>query len=157
MSLEYASASEKPQESWTFDDRFTGDTYIDDVRQVALRKQIKSAKKDSINVALPVRLTFRDTLPDPDNPKALKVGALMIQRDWLVNIPKLDPSPATPFAFYIWNKGISKFIEVRLPENVAADGGRKVALTQAKGNLAQAIGLISSSSGFLGGLPRRPS
>jgi hypothetical protein len=97
------------------------------------------------NVALPVRLTFREPVParTPNHETSrqrgevrLERGAVTLEREWLVTIPKLDPAPGEPYVFYIWNCCAQRFVEVAFPLMMIADGGEKIQLVQPEGNLA---------------------
>jgi hypothetical protein len=62
-------------------------------------------------------------------------GAVTLERDWSFTIPRLDPSPAEPFVFYVQNCCVPKFIQVRLPDYATTSQGKKIPIIQAANNL----------------------
>lgn len=91
-----------------------------------------------INVSVPVRLTFRTPMPVPGQQNARRQGDVTLDRNWVFVVPKLDPAPAAPYVFYVWNSSVKKFVQVRLPESVSTDSG-SVPLVQPGGNLGQVL------------------
>jgi len=101
----------------------------------AYRCQFTNYSSDVLfNLTVPVHLTFRMPLPVPGHDKSRKEGDVTLDRDWVVNIPKLDPSPAAPYEFYVWNCCVPKFIHVALPDALLYKT-RKITLLQSAGNL----------------------
>jgi hypothetical protein len=90
------------------------------------------------NLTVPVHLTFRMSLPVPGQDKSRSEGDVTLDRDWVVNIPKLDPSPAAPYVFYVWNCCVPKFVHVALPDALVYKG-RKIVLVQSTGNLFSSL------------------
>jgi hypothetical protein len=91
------------------------------------------------NVIVPLRLTFFTAVPVPSGPnsQAFKGGAATLERDWVFTIPKLDPAPAAPFVFYVWNCCEPRFVRLRLPDRLTMQGGMQMPLVQSTGNLIQ--------------------
>jgi len=75
-------------------------------------------------------------MPVPDQEKSRSQGEVTLDRDWTFSVPKLDPSPAAPYVFYIWNCCVQEFIQARLPEYALMEKGRKISLIQSEGNLS---------------------
>ena len=75
----------------------------------------------------------------PGQEKARREGGITLDRRWDISVPKLNPSPAAPYVFYIWNKGVPRFIQVGLPEGVSVEGNRRVALVQSERHLFQPL------------------
>ena len=86
------------------------------------------------NVVVAVRLTFRASVPVTGQDKARREDEITLDREWPFTIPKLDPSPSAPYAFYIMNVR-PKFLHIALPESVLM-GGRRIPLLQSDGNLS---------------------
>lgn len=88
------------------------------------------------NASIHLRLTFREVRPVPGNPNSRGVGPVTLVRPWEFTIPKLDPAPAAPYVFYIWNCCVERFVFVSLTEHATASQGRRIPIVQAAGNFA---------------------
>jgi hypothetical protein len=103
----------KPGSEW----KFTSDG----LPAWAYRCELTNYSEDVLfNLAIPVRLTFRTPMPVPNQEKARRQGDITLDRDWRFTVPKVDPSPASPYEFYVWNCCVQKFVQVRLPEYLLA-------------------------------------
>lgn len=109
----------------------------------AYRCELNNYSSDVLfNSSISVRLTFRVPLPIPGQENSRKQGDVTLDRDWAFTVPKLDPSPAAPYVFYVWNCCVPKFVQVRLPEQAIAEKGRKIPLIQSAGNLFEPLGPV---------------
>ncbi len=97
------------------------------------------SNKALLNVSILVHLTFKASVPAQEQEKARREGEVVLVRDWRVSIPKIDPFHVTPYVFYIWNKGVQRFIHVRLPDEVWVEDARQVPLVQSERNLFQPL------------------
>ena len=90
------------------------------------------------NLSIPVHLTFMTAVPGPDG-KGLTSGAITSDRDWPIVVPKLDPPPAAPFVFYVWNCCVPKFVRFRLPQQADTAQGKTVPFIHSTNNLFSAL------------------
>lgn len=65
------------------------------------------------NVAMTIKLAFRDVVIDPNLPNQKTSGAVTLSRDWPIEIPKIESGPEARFKFYIFNMS-PKFAEATL-------------------------------------------
>lgn len=69
-------------------------------------------------VSIALHLTFSEAIKNEQNPTSFRSGKTTIDRDWLIEIPKIDSGKATPFMFFILNAS-TQFVSVILPNKVA--------------------------------------
>ncbi len=89
-----------------------------------------------LNVAFDVHLVFRQPELVPKNPNARRQGAITLDREWPVTIPKIDVG--RPFVFYVWNR-VERFVQVSLPSTLVTEGGKTIPIIQAKNHLFEAL------------------
>ena len=112
----------------------------DDLPAWAYRCDITNYSTDVLfDVSISAHLTFRVPVPVPGQEKSRAQGDVTLDRDWVFTVPKLDPSPATPYVFYVWNCCVPKFVQVALPTHVETRDGKRLPLVQPKGNLFQPL------------------
>jgi hypothetical protein len=74
------------------------------------------------NVELLLSLTFTKALTVPGQPNSRQMGALRVNREWLIVIPSLDADKDNPFVFYIRSTS-SDFVDVSPPKDVTLQQG----------------------------------
>src|ERR1700730_769797 len=81
-------------------------------------------------MSIALHLTFMEAVKDSAANTSLSSGAVTIDRDWPLEIPKIDPGKDSSFAFYMLNMS-TQFVRVMLPVRVSfmagLDGQRKSA------------------------------
>jgi hypothetical protein len=68
-------------------------------------------------VSLTLHFRFMEALKDPND--AMRSGAVTIDRDWKIEIPKIDTGKDATFVLYLFNMS-AQFVEVTLPRDVIA-------------------------------------
>jgi hypothetical protein len=91
--------------------------------QLVYRCQITNyASVPLFKVSIALRLTFMEAVKDSETSTSLHSGAVTIDRDWMLEIPKIDTGKDSSFAFYMTN--VSKqFARVMLPVKVSFIAG----------------------------------
>lgn len=95
-----------------------------------------------LNVQLNMHVTFYEPAPVPDSPKSVRRGAVTVDRDWLIPIPKIDANSDRPFAFYIHNCCVRRLVAIKAPFQASVEvpgvaGRRQMPLTLSAGSLFQ--------------------
>jgi hypothetical protein len=81
------------------------------------------------NISVALHITFFETLADDPSRSSVHSGAITLDRDGIIEIPKIDAGRDTPFSLYITN-GTPQLVTVTLPTNVSLSNGKLVSLTQ---------------------------
>lgn len=68
------------------------------------------------NVTLELTLIFAEAIRDKNSARS---GKIVLERPWIVEIPKLDVGPSNPFSFYIYNQ-TSDFLQFNFPDHGTA-------------------------------------
>ncbi len=87
------------------------------------------------NLSVRVHATFKTALAAAQT-NSYKEGDITLDRSWSFNIPKLDPSPAAPFVFYISNQHVQRFVYVRLADSATSDSVN-IRIAQSRDHLIQ--------------------
>jgi hypothetical protein len=77
------------------------------------------ASATMFNITIVLRLIFQEAIKRKDNPKSEDSGKITLERDWVINIPKIDSGPDRTFTFYVMNT-TGKFVTVYFPNKVLA-------------------------------------
>lgn len=80
------------------------------------------------NVEISLHFVFKEALKDRQNPNQIDSGAIVLERDWLIRIPKIDPGAEHAFVFYGQNE-TNRFVSVSFPERAT---GQVVGSTERK-------------------------
>ena len=98
-------------------------TSIDFGVQTIYRCQITNYSNDPLfKVSLALHLKFSEAITNEENPKSFRSGKITIDRDWLIEIPKIDAGKDVPFIFYIVNAS-PQFVAVTLPNKIVLSSG----------------------------------
>jgi hypothetical protein len=81
------------------------------------------------NISVALHITFFETLPSDPSGSSFHSGAITLDRDGIIEIPKIDAGRDTPFLLYLMN-GTPQLVMVELPINVSLPDGKLVSLTQ---------------------------
>jgi hypothetical protein len=81
--------------------------------------KITSYRKEPIfQIAMNLRMVFREAIRDADG-KSIRSGPIEIDREWPIEIGKLEPGDAGSFDFYIYNIN-DKWVQITFPGYVSA-------------------------------------
>jgi hypothetical protein len=71
-------------------------------------------KETVFDVSMELHVVQQEAVRDPQNKGAAQSGKVVLERDWLIPIPKIDPGPANAFVFYASNF-LDRFSTVMFP------------------------------------------
>ncbi len=84
----------------------------------------------TFNVTISLHVKFMEVKRAKDSP-TLQSGAVILERDWPITIPKIDVGPSYEFVFYIVNQS-NLFVEVTFPNSATGQIGDDSAQQQIK-------------------------
>jgi hypothetical protein len=82
-------------------------------------------------VSVAFHMTFMEAIKDKVTPTSMQSGAVTLDRDWVVEIPKIDAGKDAPFTIYLFNM-TSQFVRVTLPNKASLSNGESIDLIQPK-------------------------
>jgi hypothetical protein len=101
-----------------------------------------------VDVTVNVGLTLVRPIPVPEQNNAYKQGHVTLQRGWQIVIAKIDAGARDPFAFYVHNCCLDRFVYVKFPPKARARRGAElvdVEIQQSATNLYAPLNPISLS------------
>jgi len=80
-------------------------------------------------VSVAFHIKFFETLADGDAISSFHSGTITLDREGIIEIPKIDIGNETPFILYMWNM-MSQIVTVTLPRSASLSDGKLVTLIQ---------------------------
>lgn len=84
---------------------FAGKTPEGFPRNVRQYRITNYSPKPLFNVQIPLHLVFKEAVRRKGQPGATDSGKVVLEREWEITIPKIDPGGDKPFVFYAMNNG----------------------------------------------------
>jgi hypothetical protein len=109
-------------------------------RKVKQYRITNYSPKTVFNVQIALHLVFKEAIRRKDQPNAMDSGNVVVDRDWVITIPKIDPGDDKAFVFYAMNNG-KCFASVSFPNTATAQ--------LAGTNSRETVQLITPGSDFL--------
>jgi hypothetical protein len=98
---------------------FAGKTAEGFPRQVKQYRITNYSPKPMFNVRISLHLVFQEAIRRKDQPNAMDSGKVVVDREWKILIPKVDPGDDKAFVFYAMNNGHC-FVSVSFPSTATA-------------------------------------
>jgi hypothetical protein len=74
-------------------------------------------------------MTFMEMIKDKNNPTSIQSGAVTLDRDWIVEIPRIDSGKDAPFTIYLSNM-TPQFVMVTLQNKATLSDGEEIDIIQ---------------------------
>jgi hypothetical protein len=98
---------------------FAGKTAEGFARTVKQYRITNYSPKTLFNVHIALHLVFKEAIRRKDQPNSMDSGKVVVDRDWGITIPKIDPGYDRAFVFYAMNSG-NCFASVSFPNTATA-------------------------------------